>query len=89
MRITELFTAQSIALDIAAPDQAAILDKLVALQATHGNITDADAYKKGPLRPRSGGVHLCGQRHHGAARPRRLRDPPQPCGAAAEQPGPV
>ena len=46
MRITELFTAQSIALDIAAPDQAAILDKLVALQATHGNITDADAYKK-------------------------------------------
>ncbi|MCI6787733.1 MAG: PTS sugar transporter subunit IIA, partial [Oscillospiraceae bacterium] len=46
MRITELFTARSIALDIAAPDQAAILDKLVALQATHGNITDADAYKK-------------------------------------------
>ena len=27
MRITELFTAQSIALDVAAPDQAAILDK--------------------------------------------------------------
>ena len=46
MRITELFTAQSIALDVAAPDQAAILDKLVELQATHGNITDKDAYKK-------------------------------------------
>ena len=46
MRITELFTAQSIALDVAAPDQAAILDKLVDLQATHGNITDKDAYKK-------------------------------------------
>ena len=42
MRITELFTAQSIALDVAAPDQAAILDKLVDLQATHGNITDKD-----------------------------------------------
>ncbi len=27
MRITELFTAQSIALDVAAPDQAAIIDK--------------------------------------------------------------
>lgn len=46
MRITELFTAQSIALDVAAPDQAAILDKLVELQTTHGNITDKDAYKK-------------------------------------------
>ena len=46
MRITELFTAQSIALDVAAPDQAAILDKLVDLQAIHGNITDKDAYKK-------------------------------------------
>lgn len=54
MRITELFTAQSIALDVAAPDQAAIIDKLVDLQATHGNITDKDAYKKPsmPARPR-------------------------------------
>ena len=31
MRITELFTAQSIALGVAAPDQVAILDKLVEL----------------------------------------------------------
>ena len=31
MRITELFTAKSIALDVAAPDQAAIIDRLVAL----------------------------------------------------------
>ena len=46
MRITELFTAQSIALDVAAPDRDAILAKLVELQATHGNITDKDAYKK-------------------------------------------
>ena len=46
MRITELFTAQSIALDEAAADQAQILDRLVELQATHGNITDREAYKK-------------------------------------------
>ena len=44
MRITELFTAKSIALDVAAPDQAAIIDRLVELQATHGNITDKEAY---------------------------------------------
>ena len=54
MRITELFTAQSIALDVAAPDQAAILDKLVDLQATHGNITDKTPTKRPstPARPR-------------------------------------
>ena len=46
MRITELFTAQSIALDEAATDQAQIIDRLVELQATHGNITDREAYKK-------------------------------------------
>ena len=31
---------------MAAPDQAAIIDRLVELQATHGNITDKEAYKK-------------------------------------------
>ncbi len=46
MRITELFTTHSIALDVELADQAAIIDQLVALQATHGNIKDADAYKK-------------------------------------------
>ena len=46
MRITELFNIQSIALDSAAADQAQIIDELVELQATHGNITDKDAYKK-------------------------------------------
>lgn len=35
MRITELFTAQSIALDEVATDQAQIIDRLVELQATH------------------------------------------------------
>ena len=46
MRITELFTAKSIALDVAAQNQAEIIDRLVELQATHGNITDTEAYKK-------------------------------------------
>ena len=34
MRITELFTAKSIALDVPAQDQAEIIDRLVELQAT-------------------------------------------------------
>ena len=34
MRITELFTAKSIALDVAAKNQAEIIDRLVELQAT-------------------------------------------------------
>ena len=38
MRITELFTAQSIALDEAQQDRSQIIDRLVELQATHGNI---------------------------------------------------
>ena len=46
MRITELFTAQSIALDEALTDQEQILSRLAELQGTHGNITDKDAYKK-------------------------------------------
>ena len=37
MRITELFTAQSIALDEAQQDRSQIIDRLVELQATHGN----------------------------------------------------
>ena len=46
MRITELFTAQSIALDEALENREQILSRLVELQATHGNITDKAAYKK-------------------------------------------
>ena len=46
MSITELFTAQSIALDEALDNQEQILSRLVELQATHGNIKDRDAYKK-------------------------------------------
>lgn len=47
MRITELFTAQSIALDEAQQDRSQIIDRLVELQATHGSIRDKEAYKKG------------------------------------------
>ena len=46
MRITELFTAKSIELDSAASNRDEILSRLVVLQATHGNITDTEAYKK-------------------------------------------
>ena len=46
MRITELFTAQSIALDETLTDRDQIIRRLVELQATHGNITDKEAYKK-------------------------------------------
>ena len=60
MRITELFTAQSIALDEVAADQAQIIDRLVELQATHGNITDRVSLQKSPLRPRGRSVHLRG-----------------------------
>ena len=45
MRITELFSVQAIALDGTAADQAAVVDTLVDLQCTHGNITDKAAYK--------------------------------------------
>ncbi len=46
MRITELFTAKSIALDGPRRTRPQIIDRLVELQATHGNITDKEAYKK-------------------------------------------
>ena len=39
--------AQSIALDEAQQDRSQIIDRLVELQATHGNIRDKEAYKKG------------------------------------------
>lgn len=45
MRITELFNTKAIALDFAAAGKAEIIDKMVDLQANHGNITDKAAYK--------------------------------------------
>ena len=46
MRITELFTAQSIALDETLENRDQILRRLADLQATHGNITDKETYLK-------------------------------------------
>ena len=45
MRITELFSVQAIALDGAAASRDQVIDTLVELQCTHGNITDKAAYK--------------------------------------------
>lgn len=53
MRITELFTAQSIALDEAQQDRSQIIDRLVELQATHGNIRDKEAYKRACMSART------------------------------------
>ena len=71
MRITELFTAQSIALDEAAADQAQIIDRLVELQATHGNITDREAYKKPstPARPKRPPTWITASRYRTPAPP--------------------
>ena len=74
MRITELFNIQSIALDSAAADQAQIIDELVELQATHGNLTDKAAYKAA--------IYA----REAAACTRRLRDPPQSGCPAPEDP---
>ncbi|MCH3973206.1 MAG: fructose-specific PTS transporter subunit EIIC [Oscillospiraceae bacterium] len=46
MRITDLLSTESIALDFPVENQTQVIDKLVALQVTHGNITDVAAYKK-------------------------------------------
>ena len=51
MRITELFTAQSIALDEALTDQEQIISRLVELQATHGQHHGQGCLQKGPLCP--------------------------------------
>lgn len=46
MRLIELFSREATALNVKAADKAAVIDKLVDLQVTHGNITDKAAYKK-------------------------------------------
>ena len=45
MRITDLLSEKSIALSFSAQNQAQVIDKMVDLQCTHGNITDRAAYK--------------------------------------------
>jgi len=84
MRITELFTAKSIELDSAASNRDEILSRLVELQATHGNITDTEAYKKALY-----ALHLCGQRHHRSPRQDECGHPAQPGRPASEHPGAV
>ena len=91
MRITELFTAQSIALDEALQTQEEILSRLVELQATHGNITDKDAYKKALYaREAEGSTYV----DNGITVPHAPRQngcghPPQPGRPAAEHSGAV
>ena len=60
MRITELFTAQSIALDEALQTQEQILSRLVELQATPWQHHRQRGLQKGTLRPRGRGLYLCG-----------------------------
>lgn len=44
MRLIELFSRKATALNVKARNKAEVIDKLVDLQATHGNITDKAAY---------------------------------------------
>ena len=46
MRLIELFSRQATAVNVQAANKAQVIDKLVDLQVTHGNITDKAAYKK-------------------------------------------
>lgn len=46
MKLIELFSQDATALDVKAKDKDAVINKLVDLQFTHGNITDKEAYKK-------------------------------------------
>ena len=46
MKLIELFSRDATALNVKAKDKDAVINKLVDLQFTHGNITDKEAYKK-------------------------------------------
>ena len=46
MRLIELFSREATDVHVSAGSKDAVIDKLVDLQTTHGNITDKDAYKK-------------------------------------------
>ncbi len=46
MRLIELFSRQATAVNVKAKNKEQVIDKLVDLQFTHGNITDKAAYKK-------------------------------------------
>lgn len=46
MRLIELFSRRATAVNVKAKNKDQVIDKLVDLQVTHGNITDKEAYKK-------------------------------------------
>ena len=46
MRLIELFSRQATAVNVTAENKDQVIDKLVDLQFTHGNITDKEVYKK-------------------------------------------
>ena len=46
MRLIELFSRQATAVNVTAANKDQVIDKLVDLQFTHGNITDKEVYKK-------------------------------------------
>ena len=46
MRLIELFSRQATAINVKASNKAQVIDTLVDLQATHGNITDKARYKE-------------------------------------------
>ena len=46
MRLIELFSREATAINVVAADKEAVIDKLIDLQFTHGNITDKAVYKK-------------------------------------------
>ena len=46
MRLIELFSREATAVGVKAANKDEVIDKLVDLQVTHGNITDKEAYKK-------------------------------------------
>ena len=46
MRLIELFSREATAINVVAANKEAVIDKLIDLQFTHGNITDKAVYKK-------------------------------------------
>ncbi len=46
MRLIELFSRQATAVNVTVANKDQVIDKLVDLQFTHGNITDKEVYKK-------------------------------------------
>lgn len=58
MKLIELFSCDATALDVKAKDKDAVINKLVDLQFTHGNITDKEAYKKQFMRVKPNSLRM-------------------------------